>query len=114
MPYGLAHYWFFRPDRREVIDVTLGVPLSEGSPRAVHAETRTLHNHFRKHLDRPIAAEIRRVRIERAKRELSQAGQTMKDIARNCGLGNAVQMYKIFVRELGGTPSEYRRQRQGR
>ena len=30
MPYGLANYWFFRPDRREVIDITLGVPLSEG------------------------------------------------------------------------------------
>ena len=31
MPYGLAHYWFFRPDQREVIDITLGVPLSEGA-----------------------------------------------------------------------------------
>jgi hypothetical protein len=30
MPYGLAAYWFFRPDPREVIDITLGVPLSEG------------------------------------------------------------------------------------
>ena len=29
-PMGLPHYWFFRPDRREVIDITLGVPLSEG------------------------------------------------------------------------------------
>lgn len=31
MPYGLAHYWFFRPDQRNVIDITLGVPLSEGT-----------------------------------------------------------------------------------
>ena len=31
MPYGLAAYWFFRPDQREVIDITLGVPLSEGA-----------------------------------------------------------------------------------
>ncbi len=31
MPYGLATYWFFRPDPREVIDITLGVPLSEGA-----------------------------------------------------------------------------------
>ena len=29
MPHGLANYWFFRPDQREVIDITLGVPLSE-------------------------------------------------------------------------------------
>ena len=32
MPYGLDTYWFFRPDRREVIDITLGVPLAEGIP----------------------------------------------------------------------------------
>ena len=31
MPYGLATYWFFRPDQREVIDITLGVPLSDGA-----------------------------------------------------------------------------------
>jgi hypothetical protein len=31
MPYGFAHYWFFRPDRRDIIDITLGVPLSEGA-----------------------------------------------------------------------------------
>ena len=31
MPYGLDMYWFFRPDRREVIDITLGVPLAEGT-----------------------------------------------------------------------------------
>jgi DNA invertase Pin-like site-specific DNA recombinase len=30
MPYGIETYWFFRPDQREVIDITLGVPLSEG------------------------------------------------------------------------------------
>jgi DNA invertase Pin-like site-specific DNA recombinase len=30
MPYGLASYWFFRPDQREAIDITLGVPLSDG------------------------------------------------------------------------------------
>jgi DNA invertase Pin-like site-specific DNA recombinase len=30
MSYGLDMYWFFRPDRRDVIDITLGVPLAEG------------------------------------------------------------------------------------
>jgi hypothetical protein len=30
MPYGFDMYWFFRPDRRDVIDITLGVPLAEG------------------------------------------------------------------------------------
>ena len=30
MPYGLASYWFFRPDQRKAVDITLGVPLSDG------------------------------------------------------------------------------------
>ncbi|HEY3320150.1 MAG TPA: substrate-binding domain-containing protein [Planctomycetota bacterium] len=40
--------------------------------QAVNTQTRTLQRRFRKYLDRPIATEIRRVRIERAKRELAQ------------------------------------------
>ncbi len=28
MPYGFANYWFFQLDRRDVVDITLGVPIS--------------------------------------------------------------------------------------
>lgn len=28
MPYGLTQYWYFEPDRRTVVDITLGVPLA--------------------------------------------------------------------------------------
>lgn len=80
---------------------------------AVLTGTRTLQLHFRKHLGRPIAAEIRRARIERAKRELAQTGQTIKEISRDVGFGPPMRMYEVFVRELGLTPTEYRRQRQG-
>ena len=31
MPYGFGAYWYFRPDHREVIDITLGVPLSDAN-----------------------------------------------------------------------------------
>ncbi len=79
--------------------------------RAVVAETRTLRNYFRKHLDRSIAAEIRRVRIERAKRELAQTERTISDISHGVGFGPPMRMYEVFVREVGVTPSEYRRQR---
>jgi transcriptional regulator GlxA family with amidase domain len=78
----------------------------------VKTETRTLQRRFRQYLDRPIATEIRRVRIERAKRQLAQGKQNMKEIARDVGFGEAMRMYEIFRRELGVTPSEYRRQRQ--
>ena len=79
--------------------------------RAVNAETRTLQLRFRKVLDRPIATEIRRVRIERAKRELAQSDRRLADIARDVGFGEAMQMYEVFRRELGTTPSDYRKQR---
>jgi len=78
--------------------------------QAVATGTRTLQLLFREHLDRPIATEIRRVRIERAKRELTQSKQPMAVIARKVGFGKSVRMSDVFNRELGMTPSEYRRQ----
>lgn len=80
--------------------------------RAVAAGTRTLQRRFHKHLTHSIATEIRRVRIERAKRELAQSNRSLKEIARNVGFGEAIRMYEVFCRELGVSPSKYRHQRQ--
>ena len=80
--------------------------------RAVSTGRTTLQRHFREHLQRPIAAEIRRARLERAKRELTQTERSIKEIAREVGFGPPMRMYEIFVRELGLTPSAYRRQQQ--
>ena len=79
--------------------------------KAVKAETRTLQLRFRQVLDRPIATEIRRVRIERAKRELTQSNRSLTEIARDVGFGQAMRMYEVFRRELGTTPSDYRKRR---
>jgi LacI family transcriptional regulator len=78
--------------------------------RAVGAETRTLQNHFRKTLKRPIATEIRRVRIERAKRELAQSDRSLAVIARDVGFGTIQRLYEVFRRELNISPGEYRKQ----
>jgi LacI family transcriptional regulator len=80
--------------------------------RAVGAGTRTLQNQFRKVLHRPIATEIRRVRLERAKRELAQGKRPLSEIARDVGFGESIRMCEVFRRELGITPSAYRKQRQ--
>ena len=80
--------------------------------RAVFAETRTLQSRFRKVLNRPIAATIRQVRIERAKRELARSDRPLAAIARAVGFSEAARMYEVFRREVGITPSEYRKQRQ--
>lgn len=79
--------------------------------KAVHTELRTLQRRFCEQLDRPISAEIRRVRIERAKRELVQSQSKLSEIARKVGFGSSMQMYEVFRRELGVTPSEYRKKR---
>jgi len=80
--------------------------------RAVVAETQTLQLRFQKHLDRSIASVIRSTRIERAKRELTNSDDPLETIARKVGFRRAEQMYLVFKRELGISPSEYRQQRQ--
>lgn len=80
--------------------------------QAVGAEVRTLQNRFRKHLGRPIATEIRRLRIERAKRELLCSQQPIAEIARQVGFGTSAQMCQVFQREVGLSPSVYRKRNQ--
>jgi LacI family transcriptional regulator len=82
--------------------------------RAAGVETRTLQNYFRKTLQRPVAAEIRRVRLERAKRELAQGDRALAAIARAVGFGTIQRLDEVFRRELGVSPGGYRRQRQFR
>lgn len=79
--------------------------------RAVAAEPRTLQRHFRRHLSRSVAAEVRRVRIERAKRELAGGDAPIAEVARLAGFGNPARMRDVFRRELGISPAEYRSQR---
>ncbi len=79
--------------------------------RAVGAETRTLQNYFQKALKRPVATEIRRVRLERAKRELAQSDRSLAVIARDVGFGTIQRLYEVFRREVGVSPGEYRKQR---
>ena len=80
--------------------------------RAVRTETRTLQNYFQKAIQRPIATEIRRVRIERAKRELAQSDRGLAAIAQDVGFGTIQRLYEVFRREVGSSPGEYRKQRQ--
>jgi LacI family transcriptional regulator len=73
---------------------------------------RTMQREFSHYVGRPISAEIQRVRIERAKRELADSDHSIQEIARKVGFGPATRIYEVFRRELGVTPREYRKQRQ--
>ena len=76
--------------------------------RAVMSETRTLQSRFRAVLNRPIVTVIRQVRLDRAKRELTQSSRSMSEIARDVGFGRPERMYEVFQRELGLSPTAYR------
>jgi len=79
---------------------------------AVMLEPRTLRRRFDKHLGWPVVDEIRRVRIERAKRELMQGDASIADIAHAVGFSDANRLYEVFVREVGVSPTQYRKERQ--
>lgn len=78
---------------------------------ALALHPRTLQRRFQDVVAWPIVEEIRRVRIERAKRELTQSRRSIGDIARSVGFGTGMRMYEVFRREVGVAPTEYRNQR---
>lgn len=66
---------------------------------------------FRQHNGQPLWDYITAQRIERAMRLLEvNAGQTILDIATQCGFNNTANFNKMFRKHTGQTPSEYRRQ----
>lgn len=91
-----------RPVR--VADLLHQVPVSR----------RMLERKFRKIVGRGIAEEIRRVRIERARRLLAETDLAMSALAVSAGFSNASHLSVAFRQETGFTPSHYRGQFRGR
>jgi len=71
---------------------------------------RSLEQQFLQTLGRSPAAELRRLRLERAQRLLSQTNLSIETIATASGFNHAEVMTRLFQRETGGSPSEFRRQ----
>ena len=74
---------------------------------AAHASRRTLERRFVAVLDRSIADEIRRQRIERAKRYLADPSLPVKSVAVKSGFANEQRLYEAFYRREGISPSRY-------
>jgi LacI family transcriptional regulator len=72
---------------------------------------KTLQKHFTTALNRGVAQEIRRARIERAKQELADGKRTISEIAKLTGFKSNASLSVIFRREVGLTPTQYRAQR---
>ncbi len=79
---------------------------------AVATTRRTLERRFRDSLGRSIAAEITRLRIERAKRIMTETDAPMKEVAEDSGFRNADHFYKVFARVEGMPPTQYRNDHQ--
>ncbi|WLT32363.1 XylR family transcriptional regulator [Geothrix sp. PMB-07] len=74
----------------------------------------TLDNLFRKHLGRPVAREMLRVRLNRCRRLLEDTDQTVDEIARKCGFLSSTYFCRFFKRETGLSPSMFRAEHTGK
>lgn len=75
---------------------------------AVHASRRTVERCFHREVGHGVAAEIRRLRLEHARRLIVDTPLSMKEIAAASGFGGAVQMNHAFQRYFGQAPGALR------
>lgn len=71
---------------------------------------RNLELLFRQHFNMTVHEEISRVRLRRAKELLGSSNHSIGEIAMECGLKWPGSLNKLFQKELGLSPGEYRKQ----
>jgi LacI family transcriptional regulator len=76
---------------------------------AVGGGRKRLERRFRRSLDRTVQEEIRRARVETAKKLLGLSGAGLVEIAKQSGFSNAALLSVAFKREVGMPPGVYRR-----
>jgi LacI family transcriptional regulator len=87
-----------------VDDVLEAVPISR----------RALEQKFRSVLQRGVAEEIRRVHLDRAKQLLATTSLSVAEIAAQAGFSNVYHLSRLFRRDVGDTPTEFRDRFRGR
>ena len=80
--------------------------------RAVASGRHRLERAFRRVLGRTIQEELRRVRVESARRVLEESGSSLAVVAKLSGFKTASLLTTAFRRETGMTPGAYRRRAQ--
>jgi LacI family transcriptional regulator len=84
----------------------LTVPMLAG---AVQVSRQRLERRFRRHLGRTVVDEIRRARVEVARRLLATTALPLAEIAKQSGFTNPALLSVAFRREVGVPPGAYRR-----
>lgn len=74
------------------------------------ASRRVLEMRFRKTLNRSIYEELRRLRIQEAKRLLREKNLSITDIARRCGFSSIHYFSSTFKKEIGISPRQFQKQ----
>ena len=88
----------------------LSVPMVS---KAVGATRQRLERRFRQSLGRTILEEIRRARVEIARKLLATTELRLPEVAKRSGFTNAALLSVAFRREVGASPGVYRRQSRG-
>ena len=76
----------------------------------------TFARQFKQHSGHSFSAFVNQLRLQAARRELRDSERSVLDIALACGFAQVTFFNRLFLREMGCTPSEYRRKqrRKGR
>jgi len=72
---------------------------------------RSLARYFQSSLRRSIAETITTMRLDRAKREMSDDELPLKTVATRCGFRDVIHLCRVFQRVVGMTPTQYRAKR---
>lgn len=84
-------------------------PLSvDGVARAIGMSPRSLSRWCRQHFKESPAKFIQQLRIDEARRLLTETSLPLKDITARSGLGDTSTLWRVFTRRFGVTPVEYR------
>ena len=92
------------------VEARLTVPMLAS---AISVSRQRLERHFRRHLGRTVVEEIRRTRVEVARRLLSTTELQLTEVAKRSGFTNSALLSVAFRREVGVPPGAYRRQARG-
>ena len=95
-----------------VVTFFLGLAVNLVSPvvrdRITLLSRRRMQDLFLKHVGHTISEEIRRRRVDHAKKLLAETQTKVGLIASQAGFGSAERMSKVFRQVVGMTPHDYR------